>query len=186
MLKEEFIARTGFIPTDEEYAAIERDYYSFDGNKDAFCMEFDAEAAHARRVQRLKALETEVVALKKQMEQSVASLKKQLEREQEWKPCEGGTNMSEEDYQVLKVCGDAMTDAEAKNWLHTEFGFDPLLIQVLYVASTLEKNRHGFCRKAQTFRRVPCRAATDMNYARFNAAGLQWEIVNGEPLPYTE
>lgn len=175
MLKEEFIARTGFIPTDEEYAAIERDYYSFDGNKDVFCMKFDAEAAHARRVQRLKALEAEA-----------ATLKEQLEKEQEWKPCEGGTNMSEEDYQALKRYGDAMTDVEAKAWLHAEFGFDPALIQVLHETSTLEENRHGLCRKAQTFSRLPCREATDMNYARFNVAGLQWEVVNGELLPYLE
>ena len=175
MLKEEFIARTGFIPTDEEYAAIERNYYDFDGNKDAFCMKFDAEAAHARRVQRLKALEAEV-----------ATLKEQLEKEQEWKPCESGTNMSEEDYQALKRYGDTMTDTEAKAWIHAEFGFDPKLIQVLHEASTLEENRHGRCRKAQTFSRLPCREATDMNYARFNVAGLQWEVVNGELLPYLE
>lgn len=175
MLKEEFIARTGFIPTDEEYAAIERNYYDFDGNKVAFCMEFDVEAAHARRVQKLEALKSKVT-----------SLKERLEKEQEWKPCKGGTNMSEKDYQTLKKCGGALTDTEAKAWIRAEFGFDPKLIQVLHEASTLEENRHGRCRKAQTFSRLPCREATDMNYARFNVAGLQWEAVNGELLPYTE
>ncbi len=175
MLKEEFIARTGFIPTDEEYAAIERDYYSFDGNKDAFCMEFDVETAHARRVRQLEALKSKV-----------AALEERLEKEQEWKPCKGGTNISEKDYQTLKKRGDAMSDTEAKAWIHAEFGFDAKLIQVLHEASTLEENRHGRCRKAQTFSRLPCREATDMNYARFNVAGLQWEVVNGELLPYLE
>lgn len=44
MLKEEFIARTGYTPTDAEYAAIEEDYYAFDGDKDAYCKAFDVEA----------------------------------------------------------------------------------------------------------------------------------------------
>lgn len=44
MLKEEFIARTGYTPTDAEYAAIEEDYYAFDGDKDAYCKAFDVKA----------------------------------------------------------------------------------------------------------------------------------------------
>jgi len=38
MLKSEFIERTGFEPTAEEYAEIEERYYNFDGDKDAFCI----------------------------------------------------------------------------------------------------------------------------------------------------
>ena len=37
MMMNEFIERTGFEPTAEEYAEIEEQYYSFDGDKDAFC-----------------------------------------------------------------------------------------------------------------------------------------------------
>lgn len=37
MLVSEFIDRTGYQPTAEEYAEIEQAYYVFDGDKDAFC-----------------------------------------------------------------------------------------------------------------------------------------------------
>lgn len=37
MLLSEFIDRTGYQPTAEEYAAIEREYYHFNGDKDAYC-----------------------------------------------------------------------------------------------------------------------------------------------------
>lgn len=37
MLLSEFIDRTGYQPTAEEYAEIEQAYYVFDGDKDAFC-----------------------------------------------------------------------------------------------------------------------------------------------------
>ena len=37
MLVSEFIDRTGYRPTAEEYADIEEAYYVFDGDKDAYC-----------------------------------------------------------------------------------------------------------------------------------------------------
>ena len=37
MLVSEFIDRTGYQPSAEEYAEIEQAYYVFDGDKDAFC-----------------------------------------------------------------------------------------------------------------------------------------------------
>lgn len=37
MLVSEFIDRTGYQPTAEEYAAIEHEYYHFKGDKDAYC-----------------------------------------------------------------------------------------------------------------------------------------------------
>ena len=37
MLVSEFIDRTGYQPTAEEYAEIERAYMRFSGDKDAFC-----------------------------------------------------------------------------------------------------------------------------------------------------
>ena len=40
MMISEFIDRTGFTPTYEEYQEIEEAYYNFDGNKDAFCKAF--------------------------------------------------------------------------------------------------------------------------------------------------
>lgn len=40
MLKSEFIERTGYTPTAEEYHYIEESYYEFDGNKDEFCKQW--------------------------------------------------------------------------------------------------------------------------------------------------
>lgn len=37
MMMREFIERTGYEPTIEEYGFIEESYYDFDGNKDDFC-----------------------------------------------------------------------------------------------------------------------------------------------------
>lgn len=37
MLISEFIDRTGYRPSADEYAEIEQAYYVFNGNKDAFC-----------------------------------------------------------------------------------------------------------------------------------------------------
>lgn len=37
MLLSEFIDRTGVMPSAEEYARIEAEYYEFNGDKDAFC-----------------------------------------------------------------------------------------------------------------------------------------------------
>lgn len=37
MMMSEFIARTKFEPTAEEYQQIEEQYYQFEGNKDQFC-----------------------------------------------------------------------------------------------------------------------------------------------------
>ena len=37
MLVSEFIDRTGYRPTADEYAEIEEAYYVFEGNKDEYC-----------------------------------------------------------------------------------------------------------------------------------------------------
>lgn len=37
MLVSEFIDRTGYQPTPDEYADIEQAYYAFAGDKDSFC-----------------------------------------------------------------------------------------------------------------------------------------------------
>lgn len=37
MMMHEFAEKTGYTPTDEEYAFIEQSYYDFNGDKDSFC-----------------------------------------------------------------------------------------------------------------------------------------------------
>ncbi len=41
MLMSEFIERTNFYPSFDEYRALEEMYYHFEGDKDAFCEEFN-------------------------------------------------------------------------------------------------------------------------------------------------
>lgn len=48
MMIEEFATRTGFKPTFEEYAKIERQYYDFDGDKDEFCANWRNEYLNAK------------------------------------------------------------------------------------------------------------------------------------------
>ena len=40
MMKSEFIERTGYEPSNEEYHYIEESYYDFDGSKDDFCKQW--------------------------------------------------------------------------------------------------------------------------------------------------
>ena len=40
MMMSEFIERTGYQPSYEEYHHIEESYYSFDGDKNAFCKQW--------------------------------------------------------------------------------------------------------------------------------------------------
>lgn len=202
MLKEEFIARTGYTPTNAEYAVIEEDYYAFDGDKDAFCKAFDVEAFKAeypaREIEKLRRinenLNTRVDILEAELSKCAvenATLKKALEEEQEWKLSDGaGTNMEQEIYESLVRGGYEMKEAEAKAWIHDNFGFAEDLVEILHEASTMEVSRHHKLRVAETFRRPPIYEATDWNYARFNVlvrgATHRWEVVNGELMEYRE
>ncbi|MBQ3442220.1 MAG: hypothetical protein IJG33_03130 [Selenomonadaceae bacterium] len=49
MMKIEFVKRTGYKPTAEEYKAIEAQYYDFDGDKNTFCRNWRAEMLRAER-----------------------------------------------------------------------------------------------------------------------------------------
>lgn len=60
MMISEFIERTGFEPTYEEYAGIEEMYYNFDGDKDEFCAKWLADGgimntcrARAKKIEQL-------------------------------------------------------------------------------------------------------------------------------------
>lgn len=45
MMKSEFIERTGYEPSAEEYHYIEESYYEFPGNKDEFCKQWKKDKA---------------------------------------------------------------------------------------------------------------------------------------------
>ena len=107
MMIEEFEQRTGFYPTMQQYAAIERAYMDFDGDKDAFCKAYKKNVdGMAERIQR----EVNMAAFKAQNAQAseiarsdaeIERLKKELEREQEWKPYEDTHNITQEQYTDL-------------------------------------------------------------------------------------
>ena len=192
MMMSEFIDRTGFEPTASEYERIEKAYYDFDGDKDAFCKAFVKDSgekkickARAAEIQRLK---SQMIELEKQFKKDVADREKQideltadLDRELEWKPSTGtGTNMSQSDYDHLARSGRKMTDEKAKAFIADECGFDPEKIRILHEVNTYEVNKYRRLRKSGTFDRAPVYEATDWNYVRFDCACFMYELVNGE------
>ena len=108
MMMSEFIERTGFEPTYEEYAEIEEAYYHFSGNKDEFCKQFVEHDGTKKvcdgRVQKISQLKSKIVEMEKdfmhelqQKEQEIARLTDALEREQEWTPYESQWTVKQAD-----------------------------------------------------------------------------------------
>lgn len=202
MLKEEFIARTGYTPTDAEYAAIEADYYGFDGDKDAYCKAFDVKKFHALQVvseiaelrgenEKMKAQIATLRESEDRMLTENVELRIALYKEQEWESSDSsGTHMEQRAYECLDRGGYEMTDDAAKMWIHDNFGFDAKMVVIRHEASTMKVNRHGQLRVEETFHRHPIYEATDSNYVRFDmqvkGAMHSWEIVNGELKEYIE
>lgn len=64
MMRSEFIERTGFEPTADEYAEIEQEYMGCDIDKDVFCKQWKKqggiERMMRRRARRIEELEAEV------------------------------------------------------------------------------------------------------------------------------
>lgn len=83
MLKSEFIERTGWEPTNEEYEKIEEEYYNYPGNKDDFCADFVISGRttyYARqRTKKIDALKAEVQESRAEVARLQALLK-DLER----------------------------------------------------------------------------------------------------------
>ena len=106
MMLEEFEKRTGYFPTMEEYAAIEKAYMEFSGDKDAFCKAYKKnEDGIAERIQREVNMQhinvqREAEKAQKAMEERIAELEKALEREQEWRPYEDTDNVQQADYEM--------------------------------------------------------------------------------------
>ncbi len=197
MMLEEFEQRTGFYPTLVQYAAIERAYMDFDGDKDAFCKAYKKNAnGIAERIQR----EVNLDIIKKEREQAdeltrrdveIERLKKELDRELEWKPYEDTHNITQAQYTDLaeSVPGGAaryMSDDEALDWICDEFGFDRSKVTVLHEIDEYEINRHNHLRRTgKKIDRRPIYCATDYHYIRFNVGpGWQWEAWNGQIYPF--
>ena len=203
MMVSEFTERTGFQPTAAEFTKIEGAYYDFNGDKEEFCRAFVAQGgekkvyeARATEIERLKG---QIVELEKvfkadgeKQEKRIADLQAQLDKELEWRPSEvTGTNMSQERYEkLLANCtghnGDphVMSEAEARQLVAEEFGFDPERIEIVTTVHTYDVNKYHQLRKAAAYTRQPLYDATDYNYVRFNvrcaATTYTYEMVNGE------
>lgn len=196
MMIKEFIDRTGFKPTAEEYAEIEKQYMGFDGDKDAFCKAFDVEKACERRLARMDSMKNELEEMQEtakkredELKRQIEKLQAKLDRELEWKPYEGaGTNVKQEDYLHLANSERKLSDEEAKQFIYDEFGFATDRINIIHEVSTYEVNKRRQCRKAETFRREPYYEATDWYYIRFDveaAMTWQWEVFDGDIEPYS-
>lgn len=203
MLLQEFVIRTGFEPTSEEYAEIEEAYYSFNGNKDAFCEDFVKNGgeqkiydARAQKIEQLRnkmaEMEKDFMTTVKRQEVLIESLRHKLEVEEEWKPYESEHNVKQADYEALaKSVGRGahyMTDEEALDWVVQETGFARDRIQIVHELPLEEINRHNQVRKTGAMiDRRPIYDATDYHYIVFNVRANVthgWELHNDELTPY--
>lgn len=108
-------------------------------------------------------------------------LARDLAQEQGWAPVTI-SNMSADDYNELKSAthSAAMLPQQASDWISQCFGFNVHRIKILTEIPAYEKDRHGCLRKCGTEDREPFYYSTDWNYIAFTAAGLSYEIVNGD------
>ena len=198
MMLEEFEQRTGFYPTQVQYAAIERAYMEFNGDKDAFCKAYKKNAdGIAERIQR----EVNLATFKQERDQAaeltrrdaeIERLKKELEREQEWKPYVDTHNITQDQYTELagsvpSGAAHYMTDDEALDWICDEFGFERSKVTILHEVDEYEINRHSQLRRTgKKIDRRPIYCATDYHYIRFNVGRgqWQWEAWNGQIRPF--
>lgn len=198
MMMQEFEQRTGFFPTLAMYEVVERAYSAFDGDKDAFCEAYKANAdGLAEWVQREANMsdlmvKTEHAAEIAHRDAENKRLKKKLEREQEWKPYDMPPNVSPEQYAKLaeRVSNGGahyMTDDEALDWVCGEFGFDRSQVTILHEVDEYEINRHNQLRQTgRKLDRRPIYCAADYHYIRFNTGSgeWQWEAWDGKMQPF--
>ena len=176
MMISEFIERTGFEPTAEEYAKIEDAYYDFDGDKNAFCKAFVENGGESKiykaRAEKIASLRSLLLETEKQLKKDIADrdrrieqLAAELDKELEWKPAENaGTNMEQERYEHLSRSGRKMTDQEAKEFIADECGFSIDKISIHHKANTYEVNKYRRLRVAAEYDRDPVYESTDWNY----------------------
>ena len=198
MMISEFHALTGFHPNWLLWTVINRVYNESKLDKHEWCAAYVAnkdgmadliahladkeyeKRAHNHEIE-LKNARGEIAHLKEQLEKVNA----QLDRELEWHPTSKlGTNMSEHDYQLLADDTAPMSELDAIRRVYELCGFDMALIRIVTTVNTYEVNKHHRCRVSGEYERPPVWSSTDWNYIRFNVADLQWEIIDGDLMPY--
>ena len=194
----EFEVLTGFHPSTAHYEVIEQDYNSSQLDKYEYCEAYKADKdGIAERLARLadkcawerdnkhadelKASFTEI----KLLHDRLAEAKAQIDRELDWQPAKDiGTNMSEEEYAILARDGTELNDLDALRRVYEECGFDMARIHIVEKVCCYEANKHHECRVSREYSRRPFWGSTDWNYIRFDVGNFQWELVNGELMPY--
>lgn len=78
MMYNEFVERTHYNPTIEEYEVIEESYYDFDGNKDDFCKQWVKDKKSGRWDREYK-LRKQIVDLKAEYEEKLQEKEEYLE-----------------------------------------------------------------------------------------------------------
>lgn len=188
MLLQEFIDRTGFTPMPDEYKEIEKAYYAFDGNKDAFCagwmMDHGPEEIYEARAKKITELESKLHQMEEQYENRIRCLQSRLEKEEEWQPYEDKNNYQQDKYDALRSAGRVMTDEEAKDLLYNWYGFAKEKITIYHSIPKFEVNRHHQLREVGEIERLPLYDATDWNYVRFDCGSMSYELVNDTLRPY--
>lgn len=202
MLRSEFETLTRIYPSETLYSVIEEFYNESKLDKHEFCENYKLNAdglaeriqEEANELEAEKAQQAyfEVCELKADLDKMRMDrnrLKDQLDRELDWHPAEHtGTNMKQKEYQKLLECytSEVLSDEEAVKRISELFGFMPDRIQILHEVQTFEVNKYNRQRVKDTYQREPLYDATDWNYIRFDCAGNQWELINGELLAYED
>lgn len=204
MMREEFEKRTGFHPSQSLYEVIERHYIEFHGDKDTFCKAYkentDGLAEKIQRDADMAALtvererEAEISNRNNEigrLEQQLKKAQEALDKELEWRPYKTSENVPQADYERLAAGAETgrhsyyMTDAEAIEWICSEFDFDPDKITILHEIDEYEINRHNQLRRTgKKIDRRPVYCATDYHYIRFNTSHCYYEVWNGQLRPF--
>lgn len=199
MMIHEFTELTGFEPSMEEYKEIEEQYYSFDGDKKAFCKDFvkngGIQKVYDKRLATIQQMRSTMIESEKSLMQAIkekedriASLEAELEKEQEWQPYEDEHNVKQADYERLEAAGArVLSDNEAADMIAEEFGFDRSKIVIVHEVLKEEVNRHRRVRTVGKFPRKALFEAWDWNYIVFNVKGNVthgYEMYNGELQQY--
>lgn len=197
MLKQEFEKRTGFFPSEEMYAEIEKTYMDMEEDKDDFCKMYkNNENGLATKIQkktnatsqnknnentaRNKALISEIEQLKDELKR----IKRKLELEEEWAEYFYPDYMPQDEYiKQQKQCEYQFVEnfSDMKGWLHESFGFSMEAISIITSIPMKEKNRHGLIRtvEGKEYDRRPVYFASDLNYIMFEACGYTYECIDG-------
>lgn len=209
MTRDFFERRTGFKPTETEWTVIRSEYTRGMEDPGDFCDRFVREEkpkewgesrgmiiecmysmylAQRRYYEgKLAAKEQEAAEAIANLSGKVAALQEALDRELGWKLAEGvGTHMEQDEYEDLTRHGREMTEERAKQRVCREFGFDFDRVEIKRCAEVFERNKYGELRVREINVRPPVYEAEGKDYVRFDCAGYQYEMVNGELMRYED